>query len=206
MLAWAEANGYATALFSAAALEAATSEIWDRVLRGSPAGCVTVVVASGMLPVLQAALLPMHPLLFSRFRAVCVVSDSGTGAAPRDWAQRLLAEGPEMPDELRGHLRSVLVRIPDPTGLAPREWHQHVFELLREREDRFQKTEAKKYAGFQGLKENDMPGLRRMPVETRIARLDRDRGNDELAQLLKKHERQAGAGAYESDEEEPGVD
>jgi len=202
MLSWAEANGYATALFSAQALEASPSEIWDRVLRGSPAGCVTVVVADGMLPVLQAALLPMHPLLLSRFRAVCVPSENGGGSA-RDFAQRLLAQGPAMPDEIHSHLRAVLVRIPSPVDREPWAWHEHLFELLQEREDRFQKTEAKKYAGFQGLQENDMPGLRRMPVEKRIERLDRDRGNDELARLLRKHEKQAGDG---DDEEEPGVD
>uniref|UniRef100_A0A7S1RY87 Uncharacterized protein n=1 Tax=Alexandrium catenella TaxID=2925 RepID=A0A7S1RY87_ALECA len=207
LLAWADANGYAMALFSSQALEASPSKIWDGVLRGSPAGCVTVLVAAGMLPVVQAAFLPMHPLLFSRYRAVCVVPDSSAGAdpAPRDFAQSILAQGPAMPDELRSQLRATLVRIPDPVGREPRGWHQHLFELLQEREDRFAKNEGKKYAGFQDLKENDMPGLRRLTIEKRMERLDRDRGNDELAQLLRKHERNSGKGAEDS-EEEPGVD
>jgi len=207
MLSWAEANGYATALFRAEALEAAPHETWDRVLRGSPAGCVAVVAASGTLPVLQAALLPLHPLLLSRFRAVCAVPEGGAGSegAPSDFAGQWLAELPPGSEELRGHLRAALVRLPAPAGREPRAWHQHLFELLQEREDRFQRTEAKKYAGFQGLQENDMPGFRRLPMEKRIERLDRDRGNDELARLLHKHERQTGADAHES-EEEPGVD
>mmetsp|Transcript_120371 Transcript_120371/g.374799 ORF Transcript_120371/g.374799 Transcript_120371/m.374799 type:complete len:314 (+) Transcript_120371:51-992(+) len=206
-LSWAEANGYATALFRAEALEAAPSELWDRVLRGSPAGCVTILVASGMLPVVQAALLPVHPLLLSRFRAICAVpaDSTGAGCAEPDLAQQLLAGLPPGHEELRSQLRSTLVRIPAPADGEPRTWHQRLFELLQEREDRFQKTEAKKYVGFQNLKENDIPGFKRLPMDKRIERLDRDRGNDELACLLRKHERRADAGADDS-EEEPGVD
>eukprot|EP00913_Durusdinium_trenchii_P016942 g15927.t1 len=71
--------------------------------------------------------------------------------------------------------------------------------------DRWQSLELKKYYGFQGLKENDMPGLKRMGVDQRVQRLDRDRNNDELARLLKKHE-EAKSKPEEGSDEEPGID
>jgi len=206
LLRWAEANGYAVALFSSAALQAAPADVWDRILRGSPARFVGVAVAGDMLPTLLTALSSMHPLLYSRFRAVCVAGGEGPGgAAPAD-ASQLLATGPQLPEDLRVHLRGAMLRLP-PAPAAPDRGSapQQLFELLLEREDRWQRIEANKYAGFQGLKENDMPGLRRMGVEQRIERLDRDRGNDELARLLRKHEKQAARGDAES-EDEPGVD
>lgn len=209
LLSWGEANGYATVLFSSRALEAAPAEVWDRILRGSPARFVAVVVADGALPLLREALLPSHVLLHARFRAVCAACSNGAGAdaggAQRS-VQQLLSQGPPMPEELRRHLSSVLMRLPPgPAESDPRFWYQYLFELLQERDERWQRTEAKKYAGFQNLKENDMPGFRRMPVEKRIERLDRDRGNDELARLLRKHERQA-AGTDHDSEDEPGID
>lgn len=202
LLLWAQANSYAVALFSARSLEAAPEDFWDRILKGSPARFVAVVIGNGMLPIVQAALAPLHPLLISRFRAICVACEGNDihGLA------KLLTQGQPMSEQLRNHFSGALMPLPSESrGSAPYMAHQGLFETLLAREERWSRIEAKKYAGFQNLKENDKPGLKRMSVEKRIERLDRDRGNDELARLLRKHEKQA-AGAPESDEEEPGVD
>lgn len=191
---WAQANGYSACLFSAAALAEAPAEVWDRVLRGSPAGSVFVLAAAGALPTLAAALAPAHPLLYSRFR-LAVAPFEGTGGWPPAWPA-------DLPTELVAHLAGAVLRAP--AGWAeqePRAALQGLFELLAMRETRWQKAEARKYAGFQTLKENDMPGLKRMGVEQRIQRLDRDRANDELAQLLRRNEK-----AEDDVADEPGVD
>eukprot|EP00435_Cladocopium_sp_Y103_P049837 s1260_g15.t1 len=193
MMLWAEANGYASAFFSHQALSASPAENWDRVVRGSPARHATVIVASGMLNCLQAALQSVHPLLFSRFRTVCIF-----GA---DTLEDFNAQTPE----LRRHLEGSTVAIPSTwQQLETQVAYQYLFELLRDKEERWHTLELKKYAGFQGLKENDMPGLKRMGVDQRVQRLDRDRNDDELARLLKKHE-EARSKAEDS-EEEPGID
>lgn len=193
LLRWAEANGYAAALFLARAIEARPSELWDRVLRGNPSKCVCVAVAKGMLPMLEAALTPLHPVLYSRFRTVVVWDGSEGGGGGGGGMVESHAE-------LRAHLSAALVRMPPAWAVSePRVAHQRLFEILIEREERWQRSQVKKYASFQDLKENDMPGLRRLSVDKRIERLDRDRGNDELAQLLRKHEN-------EDSEDEPGVD
>mmetsp|Transcript_66559 Transcript_66559/g.138976 ORF Transcript_66559/g.138976 Transcript_66559/m.138976 type:complete len:306 (+) Transcript_66559:69-986(+) len=191
---WAQANGYAACLFSASALEADAGETWDRVLKGSPAGSVVVLAASGALPMLARALQPVHPLLFSRFRAALAPFEA-RHAWPPSWPGQLSKE-------LVAHLAAVLVRPPaDWEAQEPRKVLASLFELLALREGSFEKAEAKKYQSFQGLKENDMPGMKRLGVEQRIARLDRDRGDDELARLLKQNE----AAKYQ-DDDEPGVD
>jgi len=190
---WAQANGYAACLFSAAALAAAPAETWDRVLRGSPAGTVFVLAANGALPTLAAALAPVHPLLYSRVR-LALAPFEGTNSWPPAWPK-------ELPAELVEHLAGIVLRAPAAWAQEePRAALQLLFELLAIRETRWQQREARKYAGFQTLKENDMPGLKRMGVEQRIQRLDRDRANDELAQLLKRNEK------VEEDGDEPGVD
>jgi len=191
LLRWAEANGFAAALFLPRAAGAGPPEqLWDRVLRGNPSKCVCVAVARGMLPVLEAALAPLHPVLYSRFRTVVVWDGGGDGVGG--------AAGSHA--ELRAHLSAALVRMPPAWAASePRVAHQRLFEILVEREERWQRSQVKKYASFQDLKENDMPGLRRISVDKRIERLDRDRGNDELARLLRKHEN-------EDSEDEPGVD
>lgn len=196
LLRWAEANSYAVAIFAAQALEAKPAEVWDRVLRGSPARCVSVAAVSGSLPLLQAALAPLHPVLYSRFRTLCVVQDQATSNSEA-------SASPTLPAELQSHLANSLVRLPASWAEAePFLAHQQLFEVLLGREELWQKGEARKYAGFQGLKENDMPGLRRIGLDQRVSRLDRDRHDDELARLLKKNER-ANQG---NDEDEPGVD
>jgi len=191
---WAEANDYASAFFSHQALSASPAQNWDRVVRGSPARHATIIVASGMLGCLQSALQSVHPLLFSRFRTVCVF-----GA---DALEDFNAQTPE----LRRHLEASTVAIPSTWQLLETQVaYQYLFELLRDKEERWHTLELKKYAGFQGLKENDMPGLKRMGVDQRVQRLDRDRNNDELARLLKKHE-EARCKQEDSEEEEPGID
>lgn len=190
LIRWAKANGYAVALFSSEALEAAPVQAWDRVLKGSPARFVGVAAANGALATLQTALAGTHSLLYSRFRAVVSVAEAPNGSEA------------SLPAELKQHLKHTQAILPASwAALEPRMAHQHLFELMGVYEDRWCKSEGRKYTGFRGLKENDMPGLKRMPVETRITRLDRDRDNDELARLLRKHEQQV-----DDEQDEPGVD
>lgn len=194
MLLWAEANNYATAFFSHQALSAAPADTWDRIVRGSPARHAAVIVASGMLGCLQSALQSVHPLLFSRFRTICIFGAD----AMEDFSS--------LTPELRRHMEASTVVIPSTwQQLDLQVGYQYFFELLRDKEDRWQSLELKKYYGFQGLKENDMPGLKRMGVDQRVQRLDRDRNNDELARLLKKHEEAKSKPEVGSDEE-PGID
>jgi len=197
LLRWATANGYSVAIFSAAALSTDPVKTWDGMLRGSPAKTVSVVVATGQLSLLQEALSCVHPLLFARFRNICVC-DGATG--------KLASSSVKLSVELRVHLRNAVVAVPPISSgdLGPLMVHQSLFELLRRREEGWQQNEMNKYAGFQNLKENDMPGLKRLPLDQRIQRLDRNRNDDELARLLQKHEKDAGV---EGEEDlEPGVD
>lgn len=193
LLRWADANRFAVAAFTGQALSKSPGEAWEAVLKGSPARCASVLVAGGMLPTVEAAMAGLHPLLFSRFRNVCVAPGS---SGPSQ------AVGPEL-QELRAHLANARL-------LLPAEWaeqdafaaHQQLFEALLRREDFWSRNEIKKYAGFRNMKENDVPGLKRMPVDKRVERIGRDRGDDELARLLRKHE----AAAAGQEEDEPGVD
>ncbi|CAE8679885.1 unnamed protein product [Polarella glacialis] len=200
LLSWAEVNGYAVAVFCAQALRAAPAETWDRVLIGSPARCATVLVGSGMLEVLRAALRPVHPLLISRFRTVVV---RGSEAVADVQASE------ELPEELRAHLSGAMAFAPLAWDqLEPQVARQRLFELFQEREERWMSLEGMKYMGFQGLKQNDMPGMKRLGVDERIKLLDRDRNDDELARLLKKHDKakDRGSVAEEGSDDEPGVD
>merc|ERR1719291_231425 len=202
LLRWAEANGFAMALFCGEGPQGLSPEAWDGVLGGSPAGCASVLVAGGMLPAVEAAMDKLHPLLYSRYRSVCVAPPPPGGEEPPAASSGgVAAEGSA---ELRQHLVRALLRLPP-------EWarqdafsaHQQLFEALLRREDFWSQNEVKKYAGFRDLKENDVPGLRRIGVDKRVERITRDRNNDELSQLMRKHERNA-AGVGEEDE--PGVD
>eukprot|EP00933_Yihiella_yeosuensis_P011850 TRINITY_DN11964_c0_g1_i2.p1 TRINITY_DN11964_c0_g1~~TRINITY_DN11964_c0_g1_i2.p1 ORF type:complete len:308 (-),score=64.51 TRINITY_DN11964_c0_g1_i2:449-1372(-) len=197
MLSWAEANNYAIAIFSGEALKAAPADTWDRVLKGSPARYAAVTVAAGMFQSVAAALRSVHPLLFSRFRTVCVRGS--------DTAQISNLKDHKLPEELTHHLQTALAELPSVwEKLDTQLYCQRLFEFLQEREDRWQVFEGQKYAGFQTLEENDMPGLKRLGVDQRVQRMDRDRDNDELARLLKKHEKVGGLAVEE--EEEPGLD
>jgi len=200
ILRWAQANNYSAALFSSEALAKDAATAWDHVLRGSPASTVTVLAANGAMPIVGTALAPVHALLFNRFRTFCAPFDGhGNGKAaqwPPAWPQGL-------PKELSQHLAATAVRAPDAwRGQRAGEVFRGIFEMLALREERWQRREGKKYAGFQNMKENDMPGLKRLGLQERVERLDRDRGDDELARILKRNEK-----AGDSDgENEPGVD
>lgn len=192
---WAQANGYAACLFSAEALVEDPAGSWDRVLRGSPASQVSVIAATGALPTAAAALAPLHELLFARFRTLCAPFEGSDAQAwPPAWPAGL-------PSEFQEHLAAATTRAPAAwSSEEPSSVLQKLFELLQLRQERWQRGEARKYADFQGLKENDMPGLKRIGLEQRVQRLDRDRGDDELARLCNKNHK-----AGDSDEE-PGVD
>lgn len=193
LLRWAQSNGYAACVFDAAALAEDPVNGWDRVLRGSPASTVVVIAADGALPTLGTAMAPMHELLFARFRSVCVPFPSSGETIPSSWSA--------LPAKLRGHLEVATMAAEDGWAVSePSVVLMRLFELLAVREERWQRGEARKYAGFQNLKENDMPGLKRLGLNERVQRLDRDRGNDELAQLIKKNEHAEDSGS------EPGVD
>lgn len=193
---WAEANGYAVALFSASALATAPSEAFDSILMGSPAKYVVVAAAGNEgLQTLHSALAPLHPLLYSRIRTIF------TGAAA------MAGELPAKPPELRLHLRNAQVQWPEEgfKETEPRLVRQRLIQMGLTREDAWQKQEASKYSGLQGLKENDVPGLRRLDWTKRVERLDRDRNKDELSQLINKHQKSNNRYA-DDDQEEPGVD
>merc|ERR1711879_388327 len=189
---WADANGFATALFLAQALEREPQKAWDSVLKGSPAKFVVIVVGNDMMPSVQVALASMHALLFSRFRVVCTVPgrDGSHGAG---FSQSL-------PQDLKKHLSTALLQLPPELWSSTSDAkvaHQDLLQRVVTRQDKLENVELKKYSGMQNLKENDQPGLKRLGVDERVARLDRDRGNDELARLCKNHC---------DEEEEPGVD
>jgi len=199
---WALANQYAIALFSAAALEASPAHAWDRILFGSPAHHVVTLVASrGALDIVHTAMAPIHELLYSRARIFCMPWDLGL---PSSASPSVATKLPEKPKELRNHLRQAQVQWPDEWALLhPHLMRQRLFEMLKDTEDEWQSREASKYSGLQQLKENDIPGLKRLGIDQRVQRIHRDRDKDELAQLINKH---AAPGALDEDEEEPGVD
>jgi hypothetical protein len=199
---WALANQYAVALFSAAALEASPADAWDRIIRGSPAHHVVTLVASrGALDQIHSAMAPIHEILYARARVFCMPWDIGLPSSASPSAPTKL---PEKPKELRNHLRQSQMQWPDEWALLhPHLMRQRLFEMLKEKEDAWSSREANKYSGLQQLKENDIPGLKRLGVDQRVQRLHRDRDKDELAQLINKH---ATPSAMNDDEEEPGVD
>jgi len=199
LLLWAQANDFAVVLFSSQTLKADPAGFWDRIMLGSPARFAAVVVGHGMLNTVVAALCPLHPLLFRRFRAIFAADRDGPGTGNLD-----LEGGPSLSQQLQAHLSAAMLPLPCESLLAEPMAHQPLFELVLQREERWCRGEATKYFGLADMKEGDKPGLKRMPVEQRINFLGRDRNNDELARLLCKHE-QAQTGTGE-DEEEPGVD
>eukprot|EP00929_Paragymnodinium_shiwhaense_P020492 TRINITY_DN13648_c0_g1_i2.p1 TRINITY_DN13648_c0_g1~~TRINITY_DN13648_c0_g1_i2.p1 ORF type:complete len:321 (+),score=79.47 TRINITY_DN13648_c0_g1_i2:105-1067(+) len=200
---WGLANGYAVAVMNGQAMQKAPAKTWDEIMRGSPARFVTVIAAGDAVRLLREALLPCHPMMYARIRGV--------------FASQVQTPEPALPnttaaEDVEKQLGSVAVYLPD-------EWlrhdafvmHQCMMQLFEDRFGRWQDTELKKYMGFQGLKENDMPGLKRMPLEVRIKRMDRDREDDELARLLRKHEKASHNIANvnvtnDDEEEEPGID
>lgn len=192
IVAWGLANGYAIAVFSPQALLRDSSKAWDSILCGSPARVLSVVVAGGALPTLTGALMPLHSLLYSRLRTICVAWGEVTPP---------IADN----DALKLHLKGALAQLPAAWGEADAfVMHQCLFQLLADREDSWQKREVRKYVGFKGMTENDLPGVKRLTLDKRVERLDRDRKDDELARLLKANEGEARGG--DDDEDEPGVD
>lgn len=197
---WALANGYAVAVMNGKALQEDPTRTWDEIMRGSPARFVAIVSAGDAIPYLRQALMPQHPMLYGRLRAIFVspaqveapaVDLTAAGAA--DVQQQLDNATVQLPEEWLRHSASML--------------HQCMFQLFEQRFARWGDAEMKKYLGFQGMKENDMPGLKRMPLDVRIKRMDRDRADDELARLLKKNEENAFNICRDNvDEDEPGVD
>lgn len=200
ILQWAEANRYEVALFSSDALAAAPAECWDKVVGGSPSRHVVVLVAArGALELLHAAMAPVHELMFSRIR---LISMPWEGAVP---GSSLASSLPSKPKPLRAHLRQAQRQWPSEwAALEARVLRQRLFEMLHEREVAWQAEEAAKYGSIGNLKENDVPGLKRINVDTRVARIDRDRNADELSRLIDKHA--TAGGAIDDDEDEPGVD
>lgn len=203
LLQWAEANNYGVALFSAAALEAAPAQAWDTILSGSPARHVTVLVATrGALELLHRALEPVHEIMITRIRIIAMPWE---GVLPESASPALASTLPPKPKHLRMHLKQAQMHWPDEWAfLEPGLMRQRLFEMLKEKEDAWQAQEAAKYGGLESLKENDVPGLRRLGVGQRVARLNRDRDTDELSRLIGKHS--AARGGADEEDEEPGVD
>lgn len=197
LLLWADANEYAVAILSAEEMEKDPVNTWDGVMRGNHAKTVTVLVLQGGMGSLHAALLGLDPILYSRLRTVMEV-----------WEQVLpeTSPAPRLPLELRKKMQTALVSAP-PTwaALQPYALCQCFFELLLEREDHFSKAEYQKFSGLSAMKENDLPGVRRVGVDDRVQRISRNRDKDELAKVLTKNEEIHRTGGDE-DGEEPGVD
>jgi len=190
LLRWAEANQFATLLFSAQALES-SPDVWDRVLRSSPAHYVAVAVAQGALPLVCGALEKLHPLLYTRVRTIFVLWDDVKGA---------MGAPPSYPEDLVTHMKGSLMQLPaEWSSLDAFAMFQCWFQLLLRQEDFWMEQEMRKYMGLSSLKENDVPGLRRVPVDDRVSRLDRNRDTDELSRLLQTT-------VENGNEEEPGVD
>merc|ERR1712079_430040 len=137
----------------------------------------------------------MHALLFSRFRVVCTAPGKNGGS---EGLSQSLTSNPE----LKKHLNGVLLPLSTELWNVSRDArvaHQRLIEQVLDRQDKLERVEMKKYSGLKNLKENDVPGIRRVGVEERVERLGRDRGDDELARLINKHE-------HDDDDDEPGVD
>jgi len=211
LLEWAEANDYAVALISAAALKAAPAEAWDRIISGSPSRHVIVLAATrGALEMVHAALEPVHEVLYTRIHHVVMPFE---GILPPSALEEagLASTLPVKPKALRAHLRVAQMHWPEEwADLEPYPMRQRLFEMLKEKEDAWQDQEGSKYMGLRSLKENDIPGLKRLGVQERVERLRRDRDTDELSRLIGKHQQDKGFTAAETtaneDEEEPGVD
>jgi hypothetical protein len=211
ILQWAEANDYGIAFFSAAALEADPVKAWDRVLSGSPARHVVVLPAArGALDLVHAGLKPVHELLYARIHLIFMPWE---GCLPASASPSLASTLPSQPKELRAYLRDVQSHWPaEWVELDSRLLRQRIFERLKDKEDDWSAQEASKYMGLRNLKENDIPGLRRLGVDQRVARLSRDRDTDELSRLIKTNAKDRSAAIRgadfvdEDEEEEPGVD
>merc|ERR1712070_485444 len=123
---------------------------------------------------LHRALEPVHELLFARFHIVSMPWEGIPlpGAATSALASSL----PKQPKNLRVHLRTAQMNWPaEWLKLEPFVMRQRLFEMFKEKEDVWQEFEASKYMGIKNLKENDVPGLRRVPVDKRVERINRDR-------------------------------
>lgn len=200
---WAEANNYAVAIFSSDVLRKDPAA-WDRILAGSPARHVVVLVATGELETLHTAMEPVHELLYARTHVV---------STPRGLASSATAvlDRPPLPDKpqpLREHLFVAQAYWPEEwAAVEPKDFRQRLFQFLLEKELMWQEKEASKYCGLRNLKENDVPGLRRIGLQERVDRLSRDRNTDELARLIDTHAGQArGELPLNEDDDEPGVD
>jgi len=211
-LQWAQSNEYAAVLFSASRL-AEQPSLLDEVLAGNFSKRLTVLVARGEMPTLLKFLAPMNSILYARMGSICIQADDGASA---DAAVDTITGSAGWPADLGVHLRSSLVQLPTEWAeLNAHSMRQSLFMLMAERENRWQEGEALKFAGLSALKENDLPGYKRMPISKRVERLNRDRASDELAQLIDanmEHFKGEGAAAKAlasqpaDDDDEPGVD
>jgi len=198
VLAWAEANYYAVVLFSGSAMQEDPANTWDSVTKACPSRYVTVLALRGAMPLLTAALSPVNPLLYSRLRTVCEIWEDDMGGPPDYLA-------PGLPADLLQQLSTAVVSVPVTwASFEPYAMCQCLFGLLVDREEKFQKAQAKKYDNLTGMKENDLPGFKRLTMDERVGRLNRDRRTDELSRVMKQNEQAMHDGL--GDDDEPGVD
>lgn len=209
LIRWAEANGHAACLFSAEALARDPGRAWKRLIPNSGAHSVYIVVAPGAFSSLAAALKTEHALTYTRIRLVVPsrVQDA-LDVVPRgkpviSEKTPLLDDGagngllknakPESTDDLTDFFRRRVAwamppewERPDPTDVKVQ--YDTLFRLFAEVEDAFQEREYQKMDALSNLKENDVPGMRRIAVEDRVQRVNRNRHEDELSRLLKAAE------------------
>jgi len=177
LLRWAERNGYAACLFAAEALEQDAEGAWIRVFTRNPSRSVYVLTAPGAVASFVACLKEEHPLSYSRIRSLVCTQ-------PGEAQQAMLTAGTDVKAFLK---RYVTADLTDQSKTAE-TFCQDCFTLFSGIEKKYQEDEFKKMGALAGLKEFDVPGLRRVPVDQRVSRINRDRDDDELSRLIKAAE------------------
>lgn len=177
LLRWAERNGYAACLFSAEALKRDPQGAWTRLFTKNPSRSVYVFAAPDSVAAFVECLKEEHPLSYSRVRSfVCT--------KPGEVEIAMAKAGADVAKFLQRHAVSDLIEEDQPAEA----FCKRAFDLFQEIEVRWQEGEYKKLGALAGLKENDVPGLRRVPADERVARINRDRNEDELSRLCRAAE------------------
>lgn len=177
LLRWAERNGYAACLFSAKAMQRDPHGAWTRVFIRNPSRSVYIMTAPGGIDLLVNCVKEEHPLSYSRVRSLA-------SAQADEVEKAILTADTDM--------KTLLKRCAAPDfreeGQPAEAFCKGCFAHFQDIDAKWQENEANKLGALAGLKENDVPGLRRVPVDQRVNRINRDRANDELSRLCRAGE------------------
>lgn len=179
LLRWAERNGYAACLFSAKALQRDPHGAWTRVFTRNPSRSVYVLVAPGATDAFVQCVKEEHPLSYSRVRALACTK-------PQEAELAMSTAGKDVQSLLKRCVAKDLIKEDQAAEVLCKE----CFDRFKDIESKWQDGEAVKLGALAGLKENDVPGLRRVPVDQRVSRINRDRANDELSRLCRAGQQQ----------------